>query len=96
MAQASDDGTRPVNVHASNVVWVPAQGAVEVAPLWGRPLAAGAGGALVRWPAGTEAIVHAEGAGLRLVVVAGDAATGDTPTAPGSLVSRSSPGAVRL
>ena len=66
VSDAFDDGSRPVNVHASNVVWVPTAGA-EVAYLWGA--ATGPQGRFVRLGAGQSG--HLAGTDLRVVVVQG-------------------------
>ncbi len=75
---------QPVNIHASDIPWVSAsdlgpQGAPVTAPgarvaaLWGSPQGAAPWGMLVELPAGSDALLKAQGAPFRVVVVQGDA-----------------------
>lgn len=71
-------GERPVNVHASNLVWVEAPGAWNpstrpgIAYLWGRPTDGELNGRLIRLPAGFRGTLQTrDGATVRAVVIAG-------------------------
>ncbi|MEM7601992.1 MAG: DUF4437 domain-containing protein [Verrucomicrobiota bacterium] len=79
--QASDNGERPVNVHASNVMWLDTknntwirtdegQGA-EIAFLWGKPEKGETNGTLLRLPAGFEGKIRSEDASFKAVVIQG-------------------------
>jgi quercetin dioxygenase-like cupin family protein len=91
--QARDVPEKPVNLDASNLVWVASTVAgVEVSRLWGAPDLA-AGGVMVRLRPGAVAKLSAE-ADLRAVVVTGTPTVqleGTSATAaPGSLISGTS------
>lgn len=72
--QAFDNGERPLNVDASNLVWVNQpgeQGAVKVANLWGSPQDNQLHGTLIKLPAGFIGKIHSKGSTFRAVVVQG-------------------------
>ena len=74
--QAFDGAEQPLNVHASNLVWVapgggPAGAAAELAYLWGDPQADAPSGVFVRVPAGGATAVRSRGPVRRAVVVQG-------------------------
>lgn len=79
--QAEDTGERPVNLHASNLVWLDAATLTRIesvgptspsiAYLWGDPQDAAPSGAFVALPAGFHGALQGEGASLRAVVVEG-------------------------
>jgi hypothetical protein len=86
-AEAFDPGESPINVHADNLVWVPASelasSAADTVFLWGEP---GKGsGRLIRLPAASTATVRSEAA-HRMVVVAGEVVRAKTALAAGSHV----------
>jgi hypothetical protein len=102
VAKAFDSRERPINVDASNVVWVDqpglpssAQGA-KVAFLWGDPKDSKPSGAFVKLPAGFSGFLRSHGASLRAVVIQGQPTvhvagktgkTGVKALEPGSYVS---------
>lgn len=79
--QAEDTGERPVNIHASNLVWLDAatptriesdEGAgPKIAYLWGDPQDEKPWGAFVELPAGFSGALQSDGDSLRIVVVEG-------------------------
>ncbi|MDJ0890251.1 MAG: DUF4437 domain-containing protein [Gammaproteobacteria bacterium] len=75
--QASDSGERPINVHASNIVWVeqpgiPASAAgPKVAFLWGNPQDGQLNGTFVKLPAGFKGKIEIHGSSFRAVVIKG-------------------------
>ena len=82
---ASDNGERPINVHASNLVWLdasdvrsievsedsPAETSPKVAFLWGTPASDDEYGTLLALPAGFEGELTSLGEPLQAVVVEG-------------------------
>lgn len=84
---ATDIGEHPINVHASNLVWLDATtasglthldgGAASAGPhisyLWGDPQSHDPHAALVRLPAGSMSTLHTHGRSLRVVVITGQA-----------------------
>lgn len=75
--QEFDSGEVPINVDASNVVWIDppsgaaAAGGIRVAHLWGEVREGGRNGMFVKLPPGASALVRGGGTTLRAVVVAG-------------------------
>ena len=75
--EAFDDGERPVNVDASNIVWVDAPGklasasGVKVAYLWGSLQEGRSNGTFVKLPAGFTGRLHSHGSVFRAVVIKG-------------------------
>ncbi len=75
--EAFDDGERPFNVHASNLVWVdsPAESDLVNGPklafLWGSPQTDRLSGTLVKLPAGFAGEIRGRSSTLRAVVVQG-------------------------
>lgn len=83
--EASDNGERAVNVHASNMVWLDAASAAgidqsshvppvegpRISYLWGDPQDAQPSAAMVALPAGFTGMLNADGPSLRIVVVEG-------------------------
>ena len=94
--EAFDPGERPVNVDASNIVWLDASsttridGDAEIAFLWGQP-ANGLHGSMVKLPPGFEGTIRSHGADLRAIVIRGQLEHGSAVTVgrqtlePGSL-----------
>lgn len=80
--EASDNGERPVNMHASNLVWLnasdtswlSAEGA-QLAFLWGESKAGKPGGVMLKLPAGFEGEIRSS-SDLQAVVVAGQPEVG--------------------
>lgn len=84
-AEANDSGERPVNIDASNLVWLDASDpkagdaagsppngdGARVAWLWGTPRGSALRGALIKLPAGFTGTLSSEGASFRSVVIAG-------------------------
>ncbi|NNJ24313.1 DUF4437 domain-containing protein [Alienimonas chondri] len=82
---AFDDGERPVNVDASNVVWLDASAVTamagpvtadspdgaKVAYLWGAPQSERPSGSFVKLPAGFRGAIRSAGPSCRAVVVEG-------------------------
>jgi len=75
--EAFDSGERPVNVDASNIVWIdqpviPAStDGPKVAFLWGNPQDDQLNGTLVKLPAGFTGKIHSHGSTFRAVVIQG-------------------------
>ncbi|MDJ0607678.1 MAG: DUF4437 domain-containing protein [Kiloniellales bacterium] len=83
--EAFDDGERPINVDASNLVWLDAkhthwigrsemarsQDGPQVAFLWGNPRDGQLNGTLVRLPAGFAGELQTQGSSFRAVVIQG-------------------------
>ena len=75
--QASDSGERPLNVHASNIVWTDQLGTSasvdgpKVAFLWGNPQDDQLNGTLVKLPAGFTGTIESHGSTFRAVVIKG-------------------------
>ena len=83
--QAFDRGERPINVHASNIVWLdaanttwitqsqdtkPANGPC-IAHLWGKPLDNQLNGTFIKLPANFAGYISAGGSSFRAVVIQG-------------------------
>lgn len=88
-ARAFDSGERPVNVDASNVVWLAATPVADassrspestdhaaVAFLWGSPTNGQLHGALVRLPGGFDGRIETYGASFKAIVIKGQPRTG--------------------
>lgn len=77
--EAFDSGERPINVDASNIVWVdlPSMQAStngpKVAYLWGKLLDGQSNGSFVKLPAGFRGKIHSHGTTFRAVVIKGQA-----------------------
>lgn len=75
--EAFDSGERPINVDASNVVWVDPPGmpasvnGPKVAYLWGKLQDGQSNGTFVRLPAGFTGKIHSHGSIFRAVVIKG-------------------------
>ena len=75
--EAFDSGERPINVDASNIVWVDPPGmpasanGPKVAYLWGNLQDGQSNGTFVRLPAGFTGKIHSYGSTFRAVVVKG-------------------------
>ena len=106
-AQAFDPGEAPVNVDASNVVWVDApklagDETTSIAYLWGEPSRGTSSGALIKIASGASATVIGAGESLRVIVAQGtprhrEAAGADaTLLAPGSFIGADGPSAHAL
>lgn len=75
--RASDNGERPVNVHANNLVWLNADDTSwisadgpQLAFLWGKPEAGKAGGTLLKLPAGFAGEIRSTSS-MKAVVIGG-------------------------
>jgi hypothetical protein len=75
--EAFDRRERPINVDASNIVWVDPPGAPassngpKVAFLWGKPQNGQLNGTLVKLPAGFTGKIKSHGSTFRAVVIKG-------------------------
>ena len=75
--KAFDSGERPVNVDASNIVWVDLPGmrastnGPKLAYLWGELQDGRSNGTFIRLPAGFTGEIHSQGSTFRAVVVEG-------------------------
>ena len=75
--EAFDSGERPINVDASNIVWVDPPGmpasanGPKVAYLWGNLQDGQSNGTFVKLPAGFTGTIHSHGSTFRAVVVKG-------------------------
>lgn len=91
--EAFDSGERPVNLDASNIVWVDPPGMMasvdgpKVAYLWGDLRDGQSNGTFVKLPAGFEGTIRSRGETFRAVVITGEPqyhATEAKTLAPGS------------
>ncbi len=99
---------KPLNVHASNIVWVDqpetrdSADGPQMAFLWGNPKEDQLNGTLVRLPAGFTGTMRSHGAALRAVVIQGrpkhrvPGETGARTLGPGSYFSSTGESAHRL
>ena len=75
--EAFDSGERPINMDASNIVWVDQPGipasanGPKVAFLWGKPQDNQLNGTLVKLPAGFTGMMRSHGSTFRAVVIQG-------------------------
>ena len=75
--EAFDSGERPVNVDASNIVWVTPYGmdrsdkGPKIAYLWGDPEGLGLSGSFVKLPKGFVGDIHSTGSEFRVVTIDG-------------------------
>lgn len=75
--EAFDSGERPVNIDATNIVWVDLPGipasanGPKIAYLWGKPSNSQPNGSFVKLPAGFKGKLHAHGSTFRAVVIKG-------------------------
>jgi hypothetical protein len=75
--KAFDSGSRPIDVHESNIVWtdLPGAPASEIAPrvafLWGDPQDGQPHGTLLKLPVGFHGELRSDGASIRAVVIQG-------------------------
>ena len=86
--EASDKGERPVNIDASNIVWLDASklksidqpnisttsNGAEIAFLWGKPKGDQLHGTLLKLPAGFSGKIQSQGSVFRAVVISGELA----------------------
>ena len=76
--QAFDSGERPINIDASNLVWVDLPGTPDsanrprLAYLWGNLQQGQPNGTFVKLPAGFRGNIHSHGASFRAVVIKGE------------------------
>lgn len=92
--EAFDHGERPVNLDASNLVWLDARTtpwidltdgpSPQVSFLWGDPQDDHPAGALLKLPAGFTGELRTDAAEFRAVVIQGTPALGDQDLEPGS------------
>ncbi len=94
--EAFDNGERPVNIDAANLIWVDAPGletsatGVKVAYLWGNLHDGQANGTFLNLPAGYSGMLHSYGSIFRGVVITGQLQYEATQTKtldPGSYIS---------
>ena len=70
--EAYDNGDRPINIHADNIVWSNLDAMdVKIAYLWGNPEGTDHRGVFIKLPADFNGKLHTEGKELRAVVVSG-------------------------
>lgn len=75
--EAFDSGERPVNVDASNIVWIDQPGisatanGAQVAYLWGKPQGNQYYGTLINLPAGFKGKIQSKGSSFKAVVIQG-------------------------
>lgn len=70
--EAYDNGERPVNIDASNVVWSKTSTTgVRTAYLWGDPLSGGTYGAFLKLPVGYSGRLYTDGEEMRGIVITG-------------------------
>ena len=75
--EAFDSGERPINVHASNLVWLDLPVVSEshvhptIAYLWGRQVGNQSNGTFVKLPAGFKGKIHSQGTNFHVVLITG-------------------------
>ena len=69
--KAFDNGERPLNIDAGNMVWSALGSKAEISYLWGEPNGEGLAGSLLKVPAGTQGAISTDGGDLKAVVIAG-------------------------
>lgn len=69
--RAFDSGERPVNIDASNIVWLDAGGQAQLSYVWGKPASGELHGALVKLPRGFDGTIRTDGPSLKVVVIRG-------------------------
>lgn len=75
--EAFDSGERPVNIDASNIVWVTPPGlesneaSPKIAYLWGNLKAGDSNGSFVKLPAHFKGYIHSTGSTFRVVIIKG-------------------------
>ena len=73
--EAFDSGERPINVDASNIIWVDPPGppisanGSKLAYLWGNPQGEQSNGTFIKLPAGFTGKIHSYGSTFRAVVI---------------------------
>ena len=72
-SKAFDSGERPINVDASNIVWVDTKSQAKIAYLWGNLAKEQSNGTFVKIPAGTSIELISNDSTLRAVVITGEA-----------------------
>ena len=91
--KAFDSGERPINVDASNIVWVDPPGTTtsikgpKISYLWGNLQDGQSNGSFVKFPAGFTGKIHSRGSSFRAVVIKGHPqyqGTDNKTLAPGS------------
>lgn len=77
--KALDNGERPININASNIVWVTPPGLIvsdngpKIAYLWGDIQKGKSYGTFVKLPSGFKGKIHSHGSNFRAVVIHGEA-----------------------
>ena len=71
VAEAFEDAAKPINVHASNIVWVNQPNGARLAFLWGDPYDDRPSGTLVKLPPRFAGAIRSRGSALHAVVIAG-------------------------
>ncbi|MFW0778582.1 MAG: DUF4437 domain-containing protein [Rickettsiales bacterium] len=96
-AQQFDNGERPINVHADNLVWLDEQDlsfihgpAVSVASLWQAGSGSGLHGSLLKLPAGFQGNLATSAEEFRAVVISGVLTLAEDAEAPVSKLSAGS------
>lgn len=69
--QAFDDGERPVNIDASNIVWLDSVGGSQISYLWGKHKQGHSNGVLVKLPKRFDGTISSTGSLTRGVVIQG-------------------------
>jgi len=75
-AEAFDSGERPINVDASNIVWIDSPGmsasnGPKIAYLWGKLIEGQSNGSFIKLPAGFNGKLHSQGSYFRAVIIEG-------------------------
>ena len=87
-----DSFERPINIHASNMIWLDAaaivwinqDNGVQISFLWGRSSLDDLGGSLIKVPAGFDGYIQSSGSEFRAVVINGSMNSEDVTLAEGS------------
>ena len=75
--EAFDSGERPINIHASNLVWLDLPRASEshdnpkIAYLWGQQVNNDSNGTFIKLPAGFKGKIHSKGSTFHAVLITG-------------------------
>lgn len=69
--QAFESGQRPVNIDASNIVWLDSTGGTQIAHLWGRYKQGHSNGILIKLPSNFNGIISTKSPLTRAIVIQG-------------------------
>lgn len=70
--QQFDNGERPLNLHAINIVWQPKTDSVDIAYLWGSAKKDKLGGTLLKLPSGFSGTLKSKSSDFKAIVISGE------------------------